>query len=212
VRHRLFGTNGRFEIAATPSATRQADDFDTFYQPSGNVVVSGTTGGATLRAWSIAERIDMGRWRSILFGLEYLYRRDRAEFHEGDGIVTTTIPPSETHRIVTTRETTVSQLHAVNWVAELERHSGAHRGTIELRAAPVALGRLTVELPDKYPGQVLAYHAKVATLEVLARYEHGAGAWGIGGFVRAGRTFNWTTGGQLHLSGVSVGLSLRRRL
>jgi hypothetical protein len=211
VQFKLSGVGWRIEGGATPAATRRADDFDTFYQPDGNVVTTGTTGNATAQAWALSGRAMMAQWRGVSIGLEYEYRRDRALFHDGDGITTMSRPPTETHRLVTTRETTVSQVHSIGWIGEARRRRGRNVLTLTASATPVALARLTVDLPDKYPGQVLAYHAKVARLEVRARYEWTAGRWGVGGSVRAGRSFNWSKGGQMALRSASVTLDVTRR-
>ena len=212
VRYPLFRTTVRVDAGATPAATRRADDFDTFHQPDGNVITSGTTGNATLRAWNVAGRVTMGRVKRVEIGLAYEYRRDRWRFHDGDGVVTTTMPATVTHRVVTTRETTVSQIHAVNWVAEGEKKAGP-RGTVAvtLTAAPVALARLTVELPDKYPGQLLAYHAKVAAVDVAAWYRRAFGGWVLAAGARAGRSFSWSRSAQMHLAGASLLVEIGRR-
>lgn len=212
VRHRVFGAAGRLEAAATPAATRRADDFDTFYQPDGNVVVSGTTGTATLGAWTLSEALMLADWRGFAIGLRYEYRRDHARFNDGDGITTTSTPRSVTHRLVTTRETTTSQIHTVSWLAEREQTAGRH-GTVAVRvnASPVALARLIVELPDKYPGQRLAYQAKVAAVGVDVRYRRALGGWMVGAGVRGERTLTWVRDAQVHLSGASLLVEFGRR-
>jgi hypothetical protein len=211
--HPVFGARGVFAADVTPAVTRRADDFDTFFQPDGNVIVSGTTGNASLQSWRIAERIEMGRVRAARFGLGYTYRRDRARFGVGDAVTTTTIPPSTTHRIVTTRETTVSRLHAVPFFLDVSRGAG-RRGELEavVDAAPVALARLTVDLPDKYPGRVLAFNAKVATLDARATYRYLLDRWSMHVGVGAGRTFTWRASARLDRRAAFVLVGFTRRL
>lgn len=210
---RLFAMRVTSDAAFAPSRTRGADDFDTFFQPDGNVVVTGTTGNASLFSWRVNERVEVGRWRNVRYGVGYWYRRDRARFHEGEGVTTTTIPASVTHRAVTTRETAVSNVHAVPWLVEGTTRIGA-RGVLESRAqfSAVALARLTVDLPDKYPGRVLVFDAKVALIDAQSAYWYSRGAWaiGVGGGVR--RSFNWRRDARLDLRGAFGIMEISRRI
>jgi hypothetical protein len=90
--HPAWENRGELALALTPQRTRRADDFDTFFQPGGNIVVTGTTGEASVRSWRISERVPIGRWHGAAIAFEYAYRRHRARYHEGDGITTTTEP------------------------------------------------------------------------------------------------------------------------
>lgn len=210
--HPFFKRRGRFEAAVTPAATRRADDFDTFHQPDSNTIVSGTTGNATLRGWRVSEQVFLGGRNGVAFGLGYSYRRDRARFHDGDGITTTRIPPFVAHRLVTTRENTASQLHAVSWIAETSRRLGRN-GSLEVSVdiAPLARARLTVVLPDKYPGQQLVFDARVASASLAARYVRNIGSWSVGAGVKGGRTFSWQRSARMDLRGLSIDVDLERR-
>jgi hypothetical protein len=211
--HPLGRFRGSLDGGVTPAATRRADDFDTFFQPDGNVIVYGTTGNASSQSWRLSERIEMGRGRFLRYGLAYSYRRDRARFHDGDGITTTTIPPSTTHRLVTTRETTVSQLHVISWFGEMVRQVGAH-DSIEavVDAAPAALGRLTVDLPDKYPGQLLAFHARVAIVSGRATYRHAWDRWSLTAGAGATSTFSWSRDARLDARALFATVGVTRRI
>ena len=61
-------------------------------------------------AGEIAERITADRVRGLDVGVSLGYRRDTARYHDGIGIVTTTRPPTEERRSVTTREFVTSHL------------------------------------------------------------------------------------------------------
>lgn len=210
---RFFSMRARSEAAFTPSRTSRADDFDTFFQPDGNVIVTGTTGHASLVSWCVSEQLEAGRWRRARFGIGYAYRRDRARFHDGEGITTTSRPATVTRRLVTTRETTVSNLHAISWFGETSTRLGIH-ATLEssVQVSPVSLARLTVDLPDKYPGRTLAFDAKVAVVQAQTIYWYARAGWalGIGGGMR--RSFSWQRGSRLDLRGAFADVELRRRI
>jgi hypothetical protein len=144
--------------------------------------------------------------------VRYEYRRDQARYHDGDGIVIHSQPPSVTHRLVTTRETIVSELHALSVVIDARTAAGAN-GSLLVRgaAAPFAVGRLTVELPDKYPGRKLAFSADVAVLDVEVRYRRALGKWSLGAGARGQRSFSWMGDRQLHLAGASLLVEFARR-
>jgi hypothetical protein len=95
----------RTEFAMTPEVVAYGDDFDTFFQPDGDVVTVGTAGDVSLRSLRFAQRfLAVEQGPVVLFG-SYVYRRDRAEFHPADRVVTHTKPPSESREYITTRET-----------------------------------------------------------------------------------------------------------
>jgi hypothetical protein len=212
VRHAILTAPAEFSASGTPAATRRADDFDTFHQPSGDIVVAGTTGNATLQSWTVSEGVTTARWRALGTGVRYEYRRDRWRFHDGDGVVIHSQPPSVAHRVVTTSETTISQIHALSWVADVHTSPGP-RGSFLLRftTAPFAVARLTVKLPDKYPGRDLDFSANVALMDIEMRYRHALGRWSLGAGARGQRSFNWQARGQMHLSGASLFVEAGRR-
>lgn len=202
--HPLAAHRAEFRFAITSQRTRRADDFDTFFQPDGNIVTTGTTGNASLRSWRLSERIDTGRLGPLETGIEYAYRRHRARFHDGEGITTTTRPPSVTRRLVTTRETTVSELHELKWTGALRSSAPGGRVVIDTGISPVSLGRLSVELPDKYPGRVLVFYAKAATLDGGATYAVERPRWIARFGVRGGRSFNWRRSERIHARHVTT--------
>lgn len=202
---------GTFRIALTPQGTRRADDFDTFFQPDGNVVVTGTTGNASIRGWRVSERIALGHVGPLAVAIEYSYRRHRARFHDGDGITTTTQPPSVTHRLVTTRETTTSELHALAWIASWTR--AARGGHVEISGslAPISVARLTVDLPDKYPGRLLVFYAKPAVFDGGVAYAIEGRRWVARFRLDGSHTCNWQSAFRLRArrAAVSAEVTLR---
>lgn len=189
--HPLGRARGALEIALTPQRTRRADDFDTFFQPDGNIVVTGTTGGASVRSWRLSERLPVARRKTMTVDVEYAYRRHRARFHDGDGITTTTSPPSTSHRLVTTRETVVSELHEMNVLAEASGSRRRHRWDVMFGGAPVGLARLAVDLPDKYPGRTLVYYVNLSSLQAGIGYTRRFPAIDARVGFDAARTFSW---------------------
>lgn len=140
------------------------DDFDTFLQPGGDVVVSGTTGDVTLQSWRLRQRVWLPAGARVGLHASYGYTRDRARFHAGNKIVTHTIPPSIERSVVTTRETTWSEVHDMHFGVEPAFTAGAWQIVPRLAAGP-AIGRLTVQLPDKYPGIDLRFPASLVSAD-----------------------------------------------
>ena len=198
------------EVAVTPERVTLGDDFDTFRQPNGDVVTSGTRGDVSLRSWRIAQRlVDAGSPRvRVLAG--YVYRRDRARFHPADRVVTHTGPPAETRTFITTRETTISETHELRFgVDRTWRRAGGWELRAAAEGAPALVARLTTRLPDKYPGRDVVFVAfggsaawRLTAARAWRRWfveasADGERAWsyvsgrefgrsGLGGLVRAG--------------------------
>lgn len=82
------------EAAATPQRSTRGDDYDTFFEPSGNVVIVGTTGGVSMRSWRVQQMIVLGKKAGADWLIGYQYRQDRSEFHPGLKSTRHTQPPS----------------------------------------------------------------------------------------------------------------------
>jgi hypothetical protein len=150
-RYRVFGRFWETSVSVAPWGVGQGGDYDTFYQQDGDVVVYGTTAVTDLRAFQLAQRADLGlalglRWRG-----GYVFRRDRAGFRPSDTTTTHTVPASTDRFFNTDRETTWSDVHEVQVGAHRTRVSGRWETTIGMDVTPIALGKLTTRLPDKYP-------------------------------------------------------------
>lgn len=172
--YRIAGKPVVSEVAVTPQRTTRGDDFDTFYQLSGDVVVSGTTGPVSLQSLRTTHTLNLGRAVGVDWHVGYQYRRDRNRFHDATKIVTHTLPPSETMTEIVSFETTISNVHEVRVGAGREWRSGGWRGRLALEAAPTTNARLTTRLPIKYPGEDVVMTAVVMTLRPSVRVTYGA--------------------------------------
>jgi hypothetical protein len=183
----LAGAAARTEIAFTPRVTTPGSDLDTFFDPSGDVIVSGTNGLVSLGALAVSERIGIRTWRGWAIGVTVGYRRSRADFPPDFVGVTHTIPPSSTRTFTSDRETTISQVVESGFIGATRwRLGGAWHLSASVDALPITRGLLTVSLPDKYPGQ----NATAA-----------ASAFGARGRLTIERVFPGVTAG----AGVTVG-------
>jgi hypothetical protein len=144
------------EIGLTPRITTPGSDIDTFYQPSGDVITSGTRGDVRLRSLSIQQRFDLASWRAVTFGVALGYRRSSMDYLPSDRIVTHTQPPSETREPVAGRETTWSHVIQSGFTARvLLKHGPRWHVASAFAAYPISRARLDVSLPDKYPGEII---------------------------------------------------------
>jgi hypothetical protein len=177
-------------VGVTPRRAGTGDDYDTFFQPDGSVVVSGTTGGLSIRSFEVSQRAEVGRAGPIRLFAGYLFRLDRSDFGLGHKTVTRNGGLVEAMD-VTTREMTSSQIHEILFGATASRDFGSQwHLSIGGELAPTTLGRLLVQLPDKYPGQDLVFVAKVlaggARLAVTR-----SGRWPIELSVEGGHTWRY---------------------
>jgi len=152
-RPRLFEA----EIAATPPKTTRGDDYDTFFQPSGDVVVAGTTGHVSMQSWRANGMIGIGRAGGLDWGVGYEYRRDRSIFGPGNKTITHTQPASLESSVITTRETTVSQMYGLTLRATRRWTGDSWSVALGVDAAPASRARLLTLLPDKYPGMDIVF-------------------------------------------------------
>jgi hypothetical protein len=183
----------RWETAAavTPQRTSTADDYDTFFDPDGTVLVSGTTGGISIRSWQVSQRGEVARRGAAALVSGYRLRLDRSNFHLGHKTVTRNGVVLEASD-VTTRETTSSQLHELLFgltaAFDLDHRS---RFSLDTEVSPVALGRLLVQLPDKYPGQDLVFLATVGTASSSATLTRRFDNWALALSLDGGATWSY---------------------
>jgi hypothetical protein len=203
VRSRRFET----EAAATPRRTTRGDDYDTFFPPSGDIVVTGTTGGISMRSWRVRQAIVLGRKAGVEWHLAYQYRSDRSEFHAGLKSTSHTQPPSYEESVVFTRETTISR----NFGPEVRLARGwrgaGWRVILATAVAPITNGRLTILLPEKYPGQTIVFNAFYASVEPRLTVAIGQ-RWPIILDVGYDCTYSYARSHQFVRSAMMVGVSV----
>jgi hypothetical protein len=150
--YRLVGASARTELAFAPRVRTSGSDLDTFFDPSGDVIVSGTAGMVSLGSLALSERLGLATWRGWTLGVTVGYRRSRADFPSDLVVVTHTIPPSTARTLTTDRETTTSEVIESGFIGERRwRLTNTWHLTGSVDVLPFTRGRLTVSLPDKYP-------------------------------------------------------------
>lgn len=203
----------RWETSAglTPQRTSTADDYDTFLDPDGTVLVSGTTGGISIRSLRFSQRADLARLGPVTLVAGYRLRIDRSDFQLGHKTVTRN-GVLVTATDVTTRETTSSQVHEVEAGGVLNRDLGSGWTlSMEGEIAPTTVGRLLVQLEDKYPGQDLVFLARVAAASARATLTRHIDGWTIDVSADAGRTWSYRSTEQLSRDLLGAHLSVGRR-
>jgi hypothetical protein len=160
VTYRLLGAGARTEVGITPRFTAPGSDIDTFFQPSGEIITSGTRGDVRLRAFSIRQWMALGDWHGWTFGATLGYRRSEMDFLPSDRIVTRSLPPSDMREPVGGDETTWS--HVVDsgiTASRSTRRSERWHVRADVEALPITRARLAISLPLKYPGQLIRQDA-----------------------------------------------------
>ena len=161
--HYVAGIPWETSGAATLPRTLPATDYDTFFDPDGTVIVSGTSGEARIHSFRVSQRGELGRSGPVAFVAGYVVRVDRANFGIGHKTI------ARNGRLVdafdvTAPEMTSSLVQEFFFGAHgrLDVGSGWHM-TIGGEAAPTTTGRLAIELPAKYPGQQFVFTATSLT-------------------------------------------------
>ena len=194
----------------TPSRDSTGDDYDTFFNPDGMTIVSGTTGGISIESWRIGQRAEVARRGSAALFTGYRLRVDRSDFHLGHKTVTRNGILVEATD-VTTREMTSSQLHEILTGFTVALPLGRTWGlAIDTEIAPIALGRLLVQLPDKYPGQDLVFLAKVGTSTSHFTLARRTETWGLAFVIDTGRTWSYGSTATLSRRFAALGIVLTR--
>ena len=189
-RYRLFGSALTTAVSFAPERSAFGSDFDTFFQPDGDIATSGTAGGVDLLGFGVEQTIGLLERERTALSARLAWRRDRADFHPADRVVTHTQPPSETREWIIDRETTVAQTFETG--VEGTWTSGGL--TVRAHASPVINSRLLVLLPDKYPGRDIVFYAL---------------GWGVGARASFARSVGPVTAG-VWVSGEQFGSYLER--
>ena len=155
-RYRLAGSRSSTEVGFAPAVTTAGSDVDTFLQPSGEVITSGTRGQVKLQRFSIQQWFEMATWGPVRVGLTAAYRRSEMDFLPSDRIITRSAPPREMREPVGGDETTWSHVFATGIAASAPVALGSHwRLAIDGEAMPVTRARLNISLPLKYPNEII---------------------------------------------------------
>jgi len=189
--YRIAGSLSSTEVGFAPAVTTAGSDVDTFLQPSGEVITSGTRGQVRLQRLSIQQWFEMATWGPLRVGVTAVYRRSEMDFLPSDRIITRSLPPIETREPVGGDETTWSHVFATGIAASAPVVLGTHwRLAFDGEAMPVTRARLTISLPAKYPGEIIRQdtfgfgaRGRVAVERQFRRVTAGAavtigGAWG----------------------------------
>jgi hypothetical protein len=161
------------EVAATPQVSTRGDDYDTFFQPSGDIVVVGTTGGVSMRSWRVSQTIGLTKSAGVDWSVGFQYRQDRSEFHPGLKSTQHSQPPSREEEWIYTRETTISRTYGVAVRPRRSWEGTSWRVILAGDVVPLMTGRLTTLLPDKYPGRTIVFSAVVMSAEPKIMVELG---------------------------------------
>jgi hypothetical protein len=202
----------RWETSAglTPERTVRADDFDTFDDPGNVTFVSGTTGDALACAVLVSQAADVARAGPVQVSVRYRFRWDRFNFLDGHKTVTRNgvlIAAND----VTSAEMTDSKVHEVLvGLRAAPSIAGAWRLAVSGEVSPATVARLSVQLPDKYPGQDLVFFAKALAVSARVALMRAGGRFPIEVALQADRTFSYRSTEQLTRSAQSIAVSAGR--
>jgi hypothetical protein len=191
------GAHWETTVGATPSRTATGDDYDTFFDPDGSVLIAGTTGGISIRSLEFSQGATLSGDGPISLLVGYRLRIDRSDFQLGHKTVTRNgVLVAATD--VTTREYTHSQVHEVFVGGTFARPFGSGwQVSVGAEVAPTALARLAVDLPDKYPGRNLVFLAKVGAATARTALERRWDHWRLEVSADAGRTWSYSAAARL---------------
>ena len=203
---RAFESEGGISAAASGTGS----DYDTFYQPDGNVIVYGTTAMTDAWSWRAAQYVVLGSWLGVRWRGAYSYRRDRAEYRPSYTTIVQTRPPSSTAFWNSGRETAISEVHEVR--IGVERAFGLDTGWrihVTGDAAPTTLARLTTILPDKYP-EPIVFIAKGLSVNASLHAARRIGGWHAGIAVTYAQTWSYSSSDAYHRKAVSATAEIGR--
>src|SRR5262245_18889691 len=192
----------------TPRRTGTGDDYDTFFDPDGSVIVSGTTGGITIWSWRVEQRASIRAGKAISVISGYRLRVDHADWQLGHATTVRNGRLIDAHDTAD-REYTRSQMHEILMGVRMETAPDHRwRSQANVDVAPILAGRLLVQLPDKYPGRDLDFVAKggdVTGTFSLSRRTHSL-TFAI--CLQASRTWSYNADAELRRSTLGVGFTI----
>ena len=174
------------------------------------MVVAGTAGDVSMHSLQVAQWSE-ATWRGMVWRLGYIYRRDVTEFHSTERIITRSLPASETRTPINTHETTISEVQEIPiGVSRQVEMAPRWRLTGFADVSPLANGKLTTILPEKYPGQEIVFHAKVAAIVARVELDWQRPRWPLTLSMSYGRTWSYDASNTLSRDswqgGVRLGL------
>jgi hypothetical protein len=193
-RYTAAGTEWETDAAVSPNQTGHGSDFDTFFQPDGDVVVHGGETDVATRSFRAAQSVVAGQWLGARWRAGYAFSRDRSNFPPSLSSTRHTKPPSFETNWSPTRETTICDVHELR-IAGTRTSRVSSRTVVEfaVEAAPLTLARLTTLLPDKYPGQPIRFTAKAFGLSSRLSTTWRAGSFAIIFGASVGRTWPYSS-------------------
>jgi hypothetical protein len=198
------------EGGITATTTGVGADYDTFFQPDGNVIVYGTTAVTDASSWRAAQYVGLGEWRGVAFRVGYSFRRDQADFRPSDTTIVQTKPPSSTAFWNTDRETTISEVHEIRFgLARAFAPGPSWRFRVTGDVAPTTLARLTTVLPDKYP-EPIVFIAKGVSVNAALHITRQIGQWHAGMIVTYAQAWSYQQSNAYHRQAVSGGIVVGR--
>ena len=205
-RYRLWKREMLTTVLITPESKGFGSDFDTFFQPGGDVAKSGTAGDVDLAGVRAEHGVTLAAKRGADFGLFFGWRRDRADFYPADRVVTHTIPPSETRELTTDRERTVSQTFEVGASGTVRGDAGAWEIEATARLVPALRARLLVQLPDKYPDRDIVFSAAGWSGSGLVRVTRPLGRASFGAWTSIEQAGSYRRSAQFNRTAAAAGV------
>lgn len=205
------GVDWRTEAAVTTSREALATDYDTFFNPGGVTWVAGTTGGARVRSFRVSQAVDIGRAGPLSLLGGHRLRADLADFLAGDR---TEVRNGQlvARTLVTSREHTRALMHEVFLEAfQIGELSDRWKLRLSLQVSPAAIHRLSIHLPDKYPGRTLLYQTATFAAATQVQLTGGSARWPLTLSIDAGRTWRYRSTQWVHRSRASFGIAGGRR-
>lgn len=193
----------------TPSRASTADDYDTFFDPDGSTIVSGTTGPTAIQSWRVGQRGDVWRASRTSISLGYRLRVDRSNFGVGHKTVVRNGVLVQAFDVGTPERTT-SQMHEIFAAVRFEHGvGGGWLASLDARGSPMTLARLTVDLPDKYPGQDLTFNATVAAATARLTMSRPSDRWPVTIGVDVGGTWSYSSDAALRRRTAALSVTVR---
>lgn len=204
------GPRWETSLGVTPSRTTTADDYDTFFDPDGTVWIAGTTGAAAVHSFRVSQSVVLGRRRAVRFDAGFRLTLDFADFHVGHKTVTRN-GVLMFAADASAPEFTQSQLREA--FVRVESAVGVGKRwtlTVDGEAAPLAVGRLSIQLPEKYPGQDIVFSARLVAAQGRLTLCRCRARWPVVVGVDAARTWSYQSAARLSRNALGARVAIGR--